>query len=236
MLRTAEGKFTLLLIFVCASITTASAQVEFGLKGGLNESEIMTSDQQFVVVNGNTQQLRNFPRVGFHGGVLVSIPLSKKFSFQPEAMFSTQGANGKPTLGYLVSATEEYRFNYIDVPLLLKYTFPSGLFLETGPQIGYLVSVDIDEDVVGSYYTSHYHPKSQYKSTDLSWALGAGYLSPVNVGFDIRYNLGLTDFSNGSPAGMQSTPVQNGSVRNSVIQIGVFYLFGKPRIAARRES
>ncbi|MDP4216364.1 MAG: porin family protein [Bacteroidota bacterium] len=236
MLRTAEGKFTLLLIFVCASITTASAQVEFGLKGGLNESEIMTSDQQFVVVNGNTQQLRNFPRVGFHGGVLVSIPLSKKFSFQPEAMFSTQGANGKPTLGYLVSATEEYRFNYIDVPLLLKYTFPSGLFLETGPQIGYLVSVDIDEDVVGSYYTSHYHPKSQYKSTDLSWALGAGYLSPVNIGFDIRYNLGLTDFSNGSPAGMQSTPVQNGSVRNSVIQIGVFYLFGKPRIAARRES
>jgi hypothetical protein len=234
MLLTAKRKFTLLFISACASVITASAQIEFGLKGGLNESEILTSNQQFVMVNGNTQQLRNFPRVGFHGGVLVSIPLSKKFSFQPEAMFSTQGANGKPTLGYLVSATEEYKFNYINVPLLLKYSFPTGLFLETGPQIGYLVGVDIDENVVGSYYTSHYHSKSQYKSTDFAWTLGAGYLSPVNIGFDIRYNLGLTDFSNASTSGMQSGPVQNGSVKNSVVQIGVFYLFGKPRVVVKQ--
>jgi hypothetical protein len=236
MRLSAKGKFTVLMILICVSFTTSSAQIEFGLKGGLNESEILTSDQQFVTVNGNTQQLRNFPRGGFHGGVTVSIPLSKKFSFQPEAMFSTQGANGKPTQGYLISATEEYRFNYINVPLLLKYGFPTGLFLETGPQIGYLVSVDIDENVVGSYYTSHYHPKSQFKSTDISWALGAGYLSPVNIGFDIRYNLGLTDFSNASTSGMQSAPVQNGPVRNSVIQIGVFYLFGKPRVVAKETN
>jgi hypothetical protein len=96
--------------------------------------------------------------------------------------------------------------------------------------------VDVDEDVVGSYYTSHYHPKSQYKSTDIAWTLGTGYLSPFNVGFDIRYNLGLTDFSNVTPAGMQSAPVQNGSIKNSVLQIGVFYLFGKSRVVVKKQE
>jgi hypothetical protein len=207
------------------------AQIRVGVKVGLNESEIITSNNQFVEVGGNSQNLRNFPKAGFNGGLLLSIPLSKKFSLQPEAVYSTQGADGKPTVAYSVSATEVYKFNYVNIPLLLKYKLPLGIFLETGPQLGLLVKADIDESVVGTYTTTHYSVKNQYKSTDIAWVLGAGYLSPFNVGFDIRYNLGLTDFSNSAPTpGMQQLPIENGSIKNSVVQIGIFYVFGKSRM------
>ena len=54
------------------------------------------------------------------------------------------------------------------------------------------------------------------KSTDLAWAFGAGYVIPdVNLGVDVRYNLGLTKLADGS------------SSKNGVFQVGVFYLFGE---------
>jgi hypothetical protein len=63
--------------------------------------------------------------------------------------------------------------------------------------------------------------KSSYQSTDFSWAFGLGYLiSSVNVGIDARYNPGLTNLEKTGTGG-------TGTVKNSVIQIGVFYLFGK---------
>jgi hypothetical protein len=205
------------------------AQIRLGLKAGLNETEILTSNNQNVFVNGNAQGLRNFPRAAYNGGLLLSVPLTKKLSLQPELVFSAQGANGKPTQNYLESATEEYKFNFVNIPFLLKYDLPLGFFVETGPQLGILVSADIDESIVGTYTTNHYSVKDQYKSTDISWAFGAGYLSPFDIGFDLRYNLGLTDFSNVSATGMQSAPVQNGSIKNGVLQIGLFYMFGKSK-------
>jgi hypothetical protein len=173
--------------------------------------------------------IRNFSRTDFHAGFLVSIPLSKKFSFQPEVVYSQQGATGNPAGGYLVSATEKYKLNYVNVPLLLKYHLPVGFFVETGPQVGLLVSAKIDETVVGGINTNTYHVTNQFKSTDLGWVLGVGYLSPIDLGFDIRYNQGLNSINNASASGMQNAPVQGGSIKNSVFQIGVFYLFGKSK-------
>jgi hypothetical protein len=221
----------LCLLFLTANIVTlaVNAQIEIGIKGGFNSAEILTSTEQGVNVNGNPMAIRNFPRTDFHAGVLVSIPLIKKFSLQPEVLYSEQGAAGNPTGGYVVSATEKYTFNYINVPVLLQYKLPLGFYAETGPQVGLLVSANIVEDIVGATTTNTYHVKSQYKSTDFSWAFGGGYISPINLGLDIRYNLGLNNINNASTTGTHTAPVQAGTIRNSVLQIGVFYLFGKLR-------
>jgi len=218
------------LLFLTAITFTmvVNAQIEFGIKGGFNIAEILTSTDQSVTVNGNPMAIRNFPRTDFHAGVLVSIPLTKKLSLQPEATYSQQGATGNPSGGYLVSASEKYKFNYINVPVLLKYSLPYGFFAETGPQVGYLVTANIVETIVGGTTTNTYHVKSQYKSTDFGWALGVGYMSPINLGLDIRYNLGLNNINNASTS-TENVPVQQGSIKNSVVQIGIFYQFGKLR-------
>lgn len=229
MTLTTFRKLCLLLLSANIFTLAANAQIEVGIKGGFNSAEILTSTDQGVNVNGNAMAIRNFPRTDFHAGVLVSIPLVKKFSLQPEVLYSQQGAAGNPTGGYLVSATEKYKFNYVNIPVLLQYKLPYGFYAETGPQVGLLVSANIVENIVGASSTSTYHVKDQYKSTDFSWAFGAGYISPINLGFDIRYNLGLNNINNATNSGTHTAPVQEGTIRNSVLQIGVFFLFGKLR-------
>ena len=211
----------------CALTMTAHSQVQIGVKGGLNISEILTSGNPATIVNGTTENMRYFPKTSVNGGVFFSIPLAKKWYLQPELAFSMQGATGRPEENYFVTATEDYKLSYLNVPILVKYKLPLGFFVETGPQVGLLLSANDQETLVGATSNFSYNVKSHLKSTDLSWALGTGYCSPFNVGFDIRYNLGLSNISNVTPANEADAPVPNGTLKNSVVQIGVFYLFGK---------
>jgi hypothetical protein len=96
---------------------------------------------------------------------------------------------------------------------LVKYEVASGLSIETGPQLGLLVGAKIKPDAGGSVDI-----KSELKTADFGWTLGASYLLPLNLGVDVRYNLGLTNYLKDSG---------NGSIKNGVLQIGVFYLFGR---------
>jgi len=147
--------------------------------------------------------------VGFHGGGLVSVPIFSTFTLQPEVLYSMQGAKGTE------SETDiTLHQNYVNVPVLFKYNHASGFFAATGPQIGFLVSAKAKE---GGETTD---VKSYYKSTDFSWAVAIGYKLPsINAGIDVRYNFGLTNIADYSGA----------DVKNSVFQVGLFYLFGQTK-------
>jgi hypothetical protein len=141
-----------------------------------------------------------------HLGGLVNIPVASQLSVQPELVYSGQGAK---------SGDLSVHNHYLNVPVLLKYTHESGFFGETGPQLGFLLSSKLKQ---GGNSTDW---KSNYKSTDFSWAFGVGYLiRPAKVGINLRYNLGLTNIESNST---------NGSLKNSVFQIGVFYVFSTIR-------
>ena len=60
--------------------STRRSDISFGLKGGLNFSMISGDD---------TDGLDG--RIDFHIGVVNEIPISDKFSFQPEILYSSQG-------------------------------------------------------------------------------------------------------------------------------------------------
>lgn len=211
------------------SALTLQAQIEFGVKFGINVSELAAERFSPVSIGGNQQFIRNFPRKGINTGIIMSVPITKHWSLQPELVFSEQGATGKPQSEYLVSATQAYQYNWLNLPILLKYTWPTGLFAETGPQAGLLLNAEIAQTVVGAQYTSWYNVNNQYKKIDLGWTFGVGYISPINLGFDLRYTYGLTNIANIQTG--ETAPVQKGDIKNSVVSFGVFYLFGKPRVS-----
>ncbi len=168
----------------------ASAQTNFGIKAGYNSSSVQISD-------GADFDSKS----GFHVGALAHIHVSEHFAVQPEVMFSTQG--GK------IADDNTLNLNYINVPLLLQYMVNDGFRLQTGPQVGFLVSaereignIEIDVD-------------DTYNSVDFSWVFGAGYLTSMGLGFDVRYNLGLNNISDDSDF----------EAKNRVFQIGLFYQF-----------
>lgn len=143
-------------------------------------------------------------KVGVNVGVFAEVPLASSFSFRPEVVFSTQGA--KSSVG-----SQNFKLNtsYINIPLIVKYTTTSGFFGETGPQVGILAAaktkgIGESSDV-----------KDAYKSTDFAWAFGLGYQLASGFGINGRYNLGLTKIAD-----------NDAKIKNSVFQLGVFYILG----------
>jgi Outer membrane protein beta-barrel domain len=184
-------------VFTTGVFFTASAQIQFGVKAGANFATLTGTGS-----NGATT------KVDFHGGGFAQIPLVNSFFLKPELVYSRQGA--KATSDGVVYNINQ---NYLNIPVLAKYQHSSGLHGETGPQLGFLLAANVSSG------GSSQDVKSSYKSTDFSWAFGVGYKIPlINAGIDARYNLGLSNIA--------ATQVSGYSVKNSVFQLGVFYVFG----------
>ncbi len=187
------------IFFVClAAVSAANAQLSFGGKAGVNLSTLSGSDVEDAKM-----------KVGFHVGGLVQVPITESFIFQPELVFSTQGAKFEETY---MDETYEYKMNtsYINVPLLAKYQTGSGFFAETGPQFGLLMSAKAKGEGESTDI------KEYYKKLDFAWAIGAGFKMQNNLGIDVRYNLGLSKLPDEGDE----------KVKNSVFQVGVFYVIG----------
>jgi len=182
------------LIFVCASsFAVAHSQVSFGLKAGVNLANF----------SGDNEGSKS--KIGFNAGGFAEIGLAESFSVKPELVYSSQGAK------YTEDEQEgKLNLNYINIPILAKYTHTSGFFAETGPQIGFLASAKAK---IGSVEVD---AKDGMKKTDFAWALGIGYQLPQNIGFNARYNIGLANIADGEG---------NGTLKNSVFQFGLFYRF-----------
>jgi hypothetical protein len=196
----------ILLIAVCTGLSYLSnAQIKFGVKGGSNLSSVGGKD-----ASGASSLF------GFHGGLLANIPLKNAFSLQPELFYSAEGSKMKvETNGdgdQVVETTAKVHLNYLNLPVLLQYHHTSGLLVQTGPQLGYLLSAKLK---VAGQSTDL---KDDFKKTDLSWVLGIGYvISGGKLGFDLRYNLGVTKLAkavDGEPAG---------KAYSRGLQAGVFY-------------
>jgi Outer membrane protein beta-barrel domain len=170
------------------NVLFSQTPVQFGLKAGANFSALKTNDQL------------SDHRRGYYVGALAHIHLNRQFALQPEVSYSSQGAE--------YNSAVKTKLSYINVPVLGQYMFGNGLRLQTGPQVGFLTTAK--SKGAGEEATI----KSTVKDTDFSWTIGASYLSPLRLGIDARYNLGIRDISK-----------NNADMMNRVWQVGLFYQF-----------
>jgi hypothetical protein len=184
------------LVFLCAAaMSSAKAQVQFGVKAGMNITSITGND---VNVDGVKA------KPGINAGGFLRLPITEKLKLQPELVFSTQGTQSQN------GETVKYNLNYINLPVLAQYHTASGFYGETGPQLGFLISAKSKFD------GKSIDIKDGYKTLDFAWAFGAGYHFSPEFGVNARYNLGISKLDDDG----------NQKAHNSVLQIGVFYLFG----------
>ncbi len=184
------------------STTFVAAQefVYFGVKGGVNFSTFSG--------DGFSDFKDESARTGYHLGLLAEIPVSDRFSIQPEVLYSAQGFD-------LVRRENdndvEHQLDYINIPVMAKFYVFDGLALEAGPQFGFIVEEAID---FGSTEVEIYNDNRN--DFDLSLGLGASYKFNKLFLYG-RYNAGMTDIydSDGFEA----------DAKNSVIQVGVGLLF-----------
>lgn len=183
-----------LAVASCFILVSLHAQhPHWGLKGGINVANIK-------VEQGTDPE----SRIGIHLGGLAHIHLSEHFALQPELMYSSQGAQRE-----IGGAEYTTKLHYVNVPVLLQFMTGSGFRLQTGPQLGLLVSArskvsDTETDVDDAYETA-----------DFAWSFGASYVTRKGLGFDARYNHGISNILDGG----------GNEYKNRVLQFGVFYQF-----------
>lgn len=151
----------MLLLVVKASI----AQISYGVKGGLNFSNIYSSS-----LNTNFKQ-------GFHAGVYGKINLIV-LAIQPEILFSQRG--------YVEENVKDVTLNYIDIPVMLKVKIFPMISLDAGPQFSYLINSSTEG--IGNILTV----QPDFKSSELSGAFGAS-AQVWRLGASVRYIVGFSE-------------------------------------------
>lgn len=202
-----------LLLIVGVAVFTLSAQaqeIRMGAKAGLNMASIG---------GDGTGGLDG--RTSFHIGGLVEIPISEKFSVQPELLYSAQGAKSKESetfMGETFSAEVTLKLDYINVPVMAKYYVIEGLAVEAGPQFGILVSAKEDYEISGGgeSESGSEDVKDDFNTLDMALGLGASYRLNMGVFFGLRYNLGFSNIYK------DSGDFKN---QNNVFQISAGYTF-----------
>jgi hypothetical protein len=205
-------KSVLLITIALFGITAMSAQeyVMFGVKGGVN----------FSTFSGDGSNAFNDPngRTSFNLGLLAEIPLTDKFSVQPEVLYSGQGYD----IAERNNANDiEYQLDYINIPVLAKFYVFDGLALEAGPQVGFLVNSEIDSNPSSTNNGEISLSEDQFNKVDFSVALGASYKFRGGFFVNGRYNIGLTDIYDDSFNNLLS----GADAKHSVIQAGVGFMF-----------
>jgi hypothetical protein len=201
-----------LLLFNVFTSQVASAQskfmdrVNFGLKAGFNVTSINDEDR--------VPDPKATPRPGFHVGGLAHIHIADHWAIQPELMYSKEGAlfdfKGSATIPRYEGKTD---LNHINLPILVQYMIGPGFRIQTGPQFGYMISRNYEDP-----YNDEFE-KNDIQKGNIAWAIGFGYLTKWGLGFDARYNAGLSniykkDFYANDPA-----------ARTRAGQFGFFYQF-----------
>lgn len=208
----------LLLVAAVAAFTFSTAQsqeLRFGLKAGVNFANMSIDPDEGEKMDSRTS---------LHIGGFVEIPITEKFSVQPELLYSSQGSQQKTTeeiFGEEFNLEVKLKLDYINIPVMAKYYVIDGLAIEAGPQFGILVSAkgDVEVSGFGINESESENIKDQFKTLDIGLGFGASYRLDMGVFFGARYVMGLSDISE------NNDPDDVFKVKNNVFQLSVGYTF-----------
>jgi hypothetical protein len=216
----------LFVVVIALTMTTELFAQNFGLKGGLNLSNMLMKDDEDTY----SDDFKMKP--GFHIGATAEFPLSDMLSFETGLLLSTKG--------YKMSEEdtddgETYKYEvklnllYLDIPLTGKATFDVGgakIYGVFGPYVGMGLSGKTKSEYTDDGETETYEDdiewgsdeeKSELKRLDFGLTMGAGVeINSIQIG--LTYNMGLANISPYTEDGFK--------INNRVLGLSVGYKFG----------
>ncbi len=179
-MKTLSGIFVLTLL----AASFSSAQVGFGIKGGVDFATIGGAD---AVSDAKT-------RTGFVAGAYLDLNVPFVLNVQPEVLYTVKGfqMDVSPLPATPPTETVTNTYSYLEVPILIKYSLPVPVVkpsLYVGPEMAFLLSAKSKHPaLLGG--TVEDDAKSIMASTDFGLVFGASAHVLV-IDIDVRYDLGL---------------------------------------------
>jgi len=169
------------IIFACFLLTlvtkNSQAQLQFGLKGGVNYNSDSFESVSNDVLNGAKT------KTGIHTGLWVRAKLPIiGFYIRPEVVYTelNNSVNYKGT--FSAPETTDFKFRKIDVPVLIGKKFLGIGNVFAGPSFQYILSSDFELNDLREVST---------ESFSLGIQLGAG-IELGRLGLDLRWERGLS--------------------------------------------
>ena len=122
----------LFLILPFMASTALNAQIDLGVKAGVNITKI------------DGRSFQDEFKYGYHLGGFAAIGLGKKFGIQPEVLYNQNSmrvdSSFTNTISIFQNGLTNIKLNYISIPILLNYKLVGKFItLQVGPQFGILV-------------------------------------------------------------------------------------------------
>jgi hypothetical protein len=183
--KTLKLKFPVILSLVLVlSITSVTGQssdennLKFGIKGGLNISNMYTKDVQ----DHNTL-------MGFHAGLFLKMPITSVLAFQPELIYTMKGS--ELTYNSFISGKASFSLNYIEMPLLAVINLSENININGGLYVATLTRVKItNQSNVALFNFENELEKSDFEMIDYGLVLGTG-LDFKKISIGLRYEYGM---------------------------------------------
>jgi len=158
--------FIVLLLF--SSLAFAQTKKSFGMRLGLNYSNISNTDLD--------------ARVGGNGAFFFEARFSEKYALQPELVFSSQGGLASNT------TSQDLKIDYLSIGLANKFFIipNAGLHLLAGPSI----DIDFENNPIKLINGNN---DSEVTPFDFSVFGGIGYEFPFGLILEARYKQGLIE-------------------------------------------
>lgn len=158
-----------LFIFLGSIGLVSTVHGQFGIKAGLNFSDVSVDTEDNLDIEGKT---------GFHFGVFFDIGIADILALRPGAIYNTKG--------FKVGGVDN-SLNYFDIPLnlALKFGGDQGKFvIEGGPYFGLFLDGDADGNTLEG--------GKDIETTELGYNGGIAY-ETNHWGLGINYKQSLTD-------------------------------------------
>ena len=160
------------------------AQWAVGGKVGLNGSSVHFPGSGGV-------ELDSKYCMGLNGGFFAQYQFSHYFSLQAELLYMKGGYELEDFIYENVGEIPldvDVSLHYLEIPVLAKFTHRTGLNLQLGPQVGFLLKrrLRYGEEIQSQALLGKKQP------LEFGLAFGAGYEAKNGLFLDIRYLLGLT--------------------------------------------
>ena len=172
---------------------------------------------------------------GFTAGVMAEIPMIHALSFRPELNYIQKGFTVSQSfdvdligIDMEVGAKARTRINYVEMPLLLKYsigTDAAKVYAIAGPSIAYAANAELNP--VATFIVDFNLPSipinldnNIYNRWEISGVLGAGGEVKAGNGkvfADARYNLGFTN--------MLNNPIVDLRIKNQGFNVSAGYAY-----------
>ncbi len=175
-------------------------QIELGVKGGF--SLVNLKGIAVNVAPGEFISFDNSIKPSFHFGGFGIYEITEKLNLQGEFIYFNKGAKSKEATLSL---------HYISIPVLVNYEVYDNLYLQGGPEIGFLMAA---RTKIGG---TNFDLKGFYNNAvDFTLNLGAKYQLNSELHIGMRYALGLSDLRDDDNGDLASLKFLNRGLHISV--------------------